>query len=192
MRNSVTRHVAGVTLLSCTCLTAAACGSGSSSTPAAAGSSAVAFPSSSSAAPSVATAAAANHADAKKPCSLVTLADANQAMGLTLDADVVNQEIAGINVNCTYNDSKGHRVQITVAEDPESVDQLTQFASHGATKVPGVGDNAYWNPSASTISVSSHDVGFVIGVFDDHLTMGDAKAQAAATSLAKTAAGRLG
>lgn len=139
-----------------------------------------------------ATSAAGNQADAKKPCSLVTLSEANQAMGVTLAPDVVNQEIAGINVNCSYNDSKGHRVQITVAENPQTSDQLTQFASHGATKIPGVGDNAYWDPTKGTIAVSVHDVGFIIGVFDDHLTMGEAKLQAAATSMAKTAAGRLG
>lgn len=123
---------------------------------------------------------------------MVTLADANAAMGVTLKPDVVNQEISGINVKCTYNDSNGHRVQIVVSEGPQTVDQLTEFSSNAATQIPGVGDRAYWNPTMGTIFVSSHDVGYSVGVFDDHLTLGEGKLQAAATSMAKTAAGRLG
>lgn len=128
----------------------------------------------------------------KKPCDLITLADANKALGVTLVTKQSNVEISGINYNCVYQDANGHRVQVVVSEAPQTVDQLTQFSSHAATEVPGVGDKAYWNHDMATIFVSDHNVGYSVGVFDDHLTLGDAKVKAAATALGKIAAGRLG
>lgn len=128
----------------------------------------------------------------KKPCDLVTLADAEKALGLTLTTSQSNVEISGINVNCVYRDSNGHRVQVVVSEQPQTADQLTQFSSHAATEVPGVGDRAYWNAGMATLFVSDHSVGYSVGVFDDHLTLGDAKVAAAAAALGKVAASRLG
>ena len=136
------------------------------------------------------TAAAAHGAGKSHPCSLVTSAEAQSALGVAATIDYSNVD-DGIYTNCEYiSADRMHRLTIQIFDD--SVDK-SDFAKtpDGATPVAGVADGAYWYPDQQLLGVRQNNVQVNFQLNDNTDTMTVAQIEAALITVAKTAMTRL-
>jgi len=136
------------------------------------------------------TAAAAHGVGKSHPCSLVTSAEAQSALGLAATIKYSNVD-DGLYTTCEYISADTlHRLQIQIFDD--SVDK-SDFAKtpHGSTPVAGVADGAYWYPDQQLLAVRQNNVQVSFQLNDDTDTMTVAQIEAALITVAKTAMTRL-
>lgn len=185
------------------CLLVAGCKSSTTSTPASGAASsttstaaAVATaPASSPASPAAgsatgATQAAAGGAGKSHPCSLVTSAEAQTALGVAATIKYSNVD-DGIYTNCEYISADTlHLLTIQVFDDSVAKSDFAQKPD-GTTPVAGVAGGAYWYPDQQILEVWQNNVRVNFQLNDNTNTMSVAQIEAALVTVAKTAMTRL-
>lgn len=202
------RSLAAVGLAAAFCLVAAGCkssgssASSSASVPPAAASGAVSAAavasasgsSSAEASPaSSATAAAvpaAGKADKAHPCSLVTSAEVQAALGVPATITTSNVDDS-IYTNCVFKSADGnHILQISTFDDTDSKSEFDQNPNH-MTAVSGVGSGAFTDPDMGLLSVLQNNVLINFQLNDETSTMSAAQILTAEETIAKAAVNRL-
>jgi hypothetical protein len=130
------------------------------------------------------------------PCNLVKAADIQSVVGLPVDAP--RSSDAGISRLCSYahsdtDEDNTFAVGVTVVHDPENRSdfELGRQVLPSASAVPGVGDDAYWNPDMQTIYVLKGGLVFEVVLGGANEKIADTDAQANATALARIAVTRI-
>jgi hypothetical protein len=193
------RFIVGLMLASTLCV-AAGCKSGSStvSSGAAVSASHAAAGSSSGSTgapaggsePATSSPPASGGAGKSHPCSLVTAADAQTALGVAAPATTTDKD-DGLYTDCVYTSADGrHILSIQILDDTDDKADFDKNVNN-LTPVPDVGDGALFSGDMDLMSVLKGDVLMNLLLNDESGDTSPAQVEAALTVVAKAAVSRL-
>jgi hypothetical protein len=125
-----------------------------------------------------------------KPCSLVTAGEAGTALAGSATTEVTNAD-DGIDTVCKYDvAATDTSLQVVVRDYSVTVAQLAVSQSR-SSPVSGLGDAAYWDSGAGSLTVVRGDVMMTLDLLNSDDSLSDSQLKAKAVSLMKTALTRL-
>lgn len=129
-------------------------------------------------------------------CALVTAAEAQAAMGVPVATKAGLPVSAGNGSDCAYESADANRNTLSVgvaAEDKDGFDAEFGARSPGSAPITGVGSDAYFSVSGNTgtLAVWQNGTALEIQITDGSGDTTPAQIQAAATTVALAALGRL-
>jgi hypothetical protein len=121
-----------------------------------------------------------------KPCSLVTASEAGTALGGSATTEVTNADDT-IDTVCKYAVAATEStLQVAVRDYSVTAAQLAVSQSR-SSPVSGLGDAAYWDSGAGTLTVVKGGVMVALDLLNGDNSISDSQLKAAAISLMKTA-----